>query len=410
MFTLQDKFLRSITRSVSYGLLGLTCLLALAASGCRDRGGEGDKERFYVIAPQAFLRDRVAAAYTKTGTVHNGDPVEAVEKGKRWVRVRTAHGEEGWIEQYNLVGQPVYNAFQQLYKDSASRPAQAHAVLRSDFRLHIAPSRDADKFFLIKEGAKLDLLERATAPRNPPPAPRPTPKVTSATEPDGSAEEEEGGANAPSKSDPSNKNKPASKNKSASLKSRHRKKEEAWETAELPNSPMEDWWLVRDNQNHAGWVLGHSLDVDVPMEIVEYSEGQRIVASYVLTHVMDPEADRPDKNIPYYLVLYTPPHDGLPFDYNQARVFSWNMKRHRYETAYREREIFGLLPVKTGSEDFGKEGTLPTFTLRVRDDAGSIAERKYKMNGVMVRRALPPGEESSGAQTGAAGHRKHHSM
>jgi len=70
----------------------------------------------------------------------------------------------------------------------------------------------------------------------------------------------------------------------------------------------------------------------------------------------------------------------MPFDFNQARVFTWNVRRHRYETAYRERGLNGVLPVTISHEDFGKEGDLPTFILRVKDPAGNTIERKYKMN------------------------------
>jgi len=50
-------------------------LLALAGvallGGC-NRGQTGGKEMAYVSAPQAFLRDQVAAVYNKAGTVKNG--------------------------------------------------------------------------------------------------------------------------------------------------------------------------------------------------------------------------------------------------------------------------------------------------------------------------------------------------
>src|SRR5262249_13717999 len=145
--------------------------------------------------------------------------------------------------------------------------------------------------------------------------------------------------------------------------------------------PMEDWWLVRDAQGHVGWVLGRMLDLDIPLEVAQYAEGQRIVAYFVLNEVKDG-----DKTVAQYLVLMTEPKDGMPFDYNQARVFTWNVRRHRYETAYRERKLDGVLPVTVGHENFGKEGELPTFTLRVKDQSGSIVERKYKMNTPIVRR------------------------
>jgi hypothetical protein len=157
---------------------------------------------------------------------------------------------------------------------------------------------------------------------------------------------------------------------------------------------MEDWWLIRDEQGHVGWVLARMIDVDVPLEVAQYAEGQRIVAYFALDEVSDA-----DKKVPQYLVLFTEPQDGMPFDFNQARVFTWNVKRHRYETAYRERSLNGVLPVTVSHEDFGKEGNLPVFVLRVRDDSGNVQERKYKLNTPIVKRVLAPGEESAPARS-----------
>jgi hypothetical protein len=132
------------------------------------------------------------------------------------------------------------------------------------------------------------------------------------------------------------------------------------------------------------------IDLDVPLDIAQYAEGQRIVACFPLTAVHDSETK---KDEPYYLVLLTEPRDGQPFDYNQVRVFSWNLKRHRYETAYRDRNIFGLLPTTVGHEALDKEGVLPVFTLNLRDQDGQTREQKYKLEGVMVKRVLAPGEQ-----------------
>src|SRR4029077_5872192 len=138
---------------VFLGICGL--LVALSACGV---GGAGKQEDvLYVTATQAFLRDRVAPVYSKTGTVHNGDRVVVLERGKRWERVRNAAGEEGWLQDRYLVGENVFAAFQQMYHDHQNDPAQARGVLRSDFRLHVAPGRDTDRLFLIKEGDKVDL-------------------------------------------------------------------------------------------------------------------------------------------------------------------------------------------------------------------------------------------------------------
>ena len=155
---------------------------------------------------------------------------------------------------------------------------------------------------------------------------------------------------------------------------------------------MEDWWLVRDSNNRVGWVLARMVDLDVPLDIAQYAEGQRIVAFFVLDQVQDG-----DKKVPQYLTVLTEPKDGLPFDFNQIRVFTWNVRRHRYETAYRER-MEGVLPVTISQENFDKEGMLPVFIVRVQDDNGNgndqgkVTERKYKLNTPIVRRVLAPGE------------------
>ena len=48
---------------------------------------------------------------------------------------------------------------------------------------------------------------------------------------------------------------------------------------------MEDWCLVRDSQGRVGWVLSRMVDVDVPLEVAQYAEGQRFVAFFVLNQV-----------------------------------------------------------------------------------------------------------------------------
>jgi len=295
-------------------------------------------ETAYVSAPQAILRDRVAAVYTKTGTVKNGDRVQVLEHERRFVRVRTADKTEGWVEQRYLVSQQVYDGFQKLVQEAQNDPVQGTGTTRNDTNLHVEPGRDTEHLYQLSQGTKVSFLKRATVEKTVP-----------------------GVAPKPAVQD---KNQPATP------------------------VPMEDWWLVRDANAHVGWVLGRMVDLDVPLEIAQYAEGQRIVAFFVLNQVTDD-----DKKVPQYLVMLREPKDGMPFDYNQVRVFTWNVRKHRYETAYRERNLIGILPVTVSQEDFGKEGTLPVFVLHVKDDDGNLIDRKYKMNTPIVRRVLAPGEQ-----------------
>ena len=93
------------------------------------------------------------------------------------------------------------------------------------------------------------------------------------------------------------------------------------------------------------------VDIDVPLDIAQYAEGQRFVAFFPLNAVPDNDKGV-QKQVPQYLCVLTEPHDGLPFDYDQVRVFTWNTRKHRYETAYREHGLNGVLPVTVTKEAF----------------------------------------------------------
>ena len=92
-----------------------------------------------------------------------------------------------------------------------------------------------------------------------------------------------------------------------------------------------------------------------------------MVAVFVLDQVPDG-----DKNVSQYLVALTEAKDGMPFDFNQIRVFTWNVKRHRYETAYREHDLNGVFPLTVTQENFDKEGVLPVFIVRVKDSTAAM--------------------------------------
>ena len=320
----------------------------LAGSAACNRKSRRVLEVNYVSAVQATLRDQVATIYNRVGTVKNGERVEVLEREKRFSRVRTPGGVEGWIEQRYLVDEKTYDALQKLTHENLSDPVQAAGVMRNESNLHLTPGRETEHLYQLSTGAKVSVLKRATA-------------------------DKPGAAHAPAKSSPVG-------GKAAGGK-------------EPPSPALEDWWLVRDGENRVGWVLARMVDLDVPLEVAQYAEGQRFAAFFVLNQVKDSGKDGTDKEVAQYLCAITEPHDGLPYDYDQIRVFTWNTRKHRYETAYREHGLNGVLPITVTTENFDKEGTLPVFILRVKDDSGNVSERKYKLNTPIVRRVLAPGEQ-----------------
>ena len=344
-------------------------------------------EYMYVSAAETSLRDRVATMYNKMGTVHNGDRVEVLEKERRFVRVRTDSGQEGWIEERSLIPQDVYDGFQKLAQHNADTPVQAHGTTRAELNMHVTPARDAEHLYQLKDGEKVEVLRRSTAEKNPPKAAKPAPSSTSSqkkgvTQRKTSATPKGGKPEAAA---------PAATTARTAATTPAAGTPKQGEPPPPPPKPiMEDWYLVRSSSGHAGWVLLRMVDLDVPLDIAQYAEGQRIMGYFVLNNVE--EDGKPQSQ---YLVLLNEPRDGLPWDYNQIRIFTRNRAKHRYETAYREHNLEGYLPVRVGHQDFGKEGDLPTFTIRKKNDAGQIVEATYKMNGPIVRRVLTPQEEAA---------------
>jgi SH3-like domain-containing protein len=339
-------------------LLALTLVLVVALTGCK-RGPLKQADVMYVSAPQANLRDRVSAVYNKVGTVYAGEKVEVLEKQKRFVHVKTSSGKDGWIEMRYLAGQDVFDGFEKLKKENEKTPVEARGITRAEVNIHLTPDREGDHLYQMKEGEKVEILKKASSEKN------------------------TGGAK-PVKPIPSKG--PVKKAEPGTMAASSK----ASQAAEEP-TPMEDWWLIRDSQGHVGWVLMRMIDIDIPLDIAQYAEGQRIMGYFVLNKVQDE-----DKQVAQYLVLMSTPKDGLPYDYDSIRVFSWNSKRHHYETAYRERNIYGVYPVTSGMEEFGKEGAEPVFTIQVKDETGAIVPRKFRMIQPVVRRVLLPGQSEKG--------------
>ncbi len=339
--------------------------LMIALSGCTRLREHIKPEMVYVVAKQTYLRDRVAAVSSRVALVSNGEPLEVIEHGRRFLKVKTAKGEVGWIEEHMVIDQATYDQFAALGQQHAHDPVVATAVLRDDLYLHVKPGRETERFYLLPENEKLQLLIRASVPKPAPPQGfLPTPHPAAGTK----------------------GKKAGSSGAKAALPGE-------------PAVPMEDWWLVRDSRGQVGWMLSRRLDVDVPDEIAGYSEGQKIVGAYVLTKVSDPESSLPDKMVPEYVSVTNVYKDGVPYDFNQVRVFTWNVKKHRYETAYRQRGLEGYLPVKVSQTKNAQGQSVPEFSItvasgdEVKVDPLTGAARpaqtdvlRYQLEGGMVKR------------------------
>jgi hypothetical protein len=328
------RFVSSSRRWIAHALSLLVLSLLVFSSGCA-RFHQEHHDTVYVWARQMALHDRVAAVSNRVAEVVNGQPLEVLEHGRRFLKVKTAKNEIGWIEERSVIDAKTYQAFDQLGVQHKSDPVVATGVVRDDVYLHLTPGRETERFYLLAANAKIQLLARASIVKTAAgsaQAPKPvTPKPATAN-PMPAAKAPAPGSAAKPVVKPAV---PAQTSGAAPIAGQ----------PEPEPPPLEDWWLVRDGQGHAGWLLAGRMDVDVPDEIGAYAEGQRYVGVWVLNKVFDSESTAPDHKVPQYLTVLSPPKAGLPIDFDQVRVYTWSTKHHRYETAFRLHPIKGYLPV-----------------------------------------------------------------
>ncbi|MBV8632169.1 MAG: SH3 domain-containing protein [Silvibacterium sp.] len=346
-------------------------MLLAALSGCGRFSTRPPPEYVYVSAKGTYLRDRLAAVSNRVAQVSNGQKLLVLARARRFVKVKTDKGEIGWLDERAVIDQDTFEKFKVLATQHEHDPIIVSAVLRDDAYLHLTPGRQTEHYYLLPENTRFQVLARASVPKPGPPqavaAPKPKVKHT---------------ADGAQKTPP----KPA----------------DSTAAAPPPAPVLQDWYLVRDTEGRAGWVWAHMLDVDIPNEISGLAEGQKYVGAYILRTVDDSESSFPNGKAPEYLALMNSWKEGLPWDFDQVRVFTWNTKRHRYETAFRQRNLQGYLPVTISSKVFNKQSE-PVFSYRVSTgedvaidpQSGSahpanLETETYRMEGVLVKKVEPP--------------------
>jgi Bacterial SH3 domain len=139
-----------------------------------------------------------------------------------------------------------------------------------------------------------------------------------------------------------------------------------------------DMWIkVRARPTEVGWLLSGSLEFDIPSEIAQYSEDYIYAVVKMINRVQDPLAGQ----ITWYVIGERKPSTDANIDFQGVRVFTWNMKKHRYETAFRTKSMRGVYPL-----EIGQDGVNPTFRVyELAQDGTTKVPRDFVMYGVIVR-------------------------
>jgi hypothetical protein len=356
----------------------------VALSGCGQKPRKAPVIGTAYVGPATLsIRSDFPLQSHAVATVKHGDKLDIVGRRRRFIRVRTASGSEGWTDERQLLSADDMAGLRHLAERAASMPSQGQAVSYGDLNIHTQPQRLSPSFLQIKEGQKMDVLAHLHAPRADQPRPPLLPPPAKKTRP---AQKKAAAKESKIPPPPMPKPPPLPKNWLELSKSNldDDSKDEPEAEPEAKPVPTEDWSLVRAHTGQTGWTLTRRLSMAIPDEVAQYAEGHRIVSYFSLGAVDDNGAKK-------QMWLWTTiAGSGHPYDFDNIRVFVWAMRRHRYETAYIERNLTGFSPVLLENVDYAKgqpAGKYPGFSVCVQKKDGTRVRRDYAVLGNAVRYA-----------------------
>lgn len=333
---------------VAVPLLCLVALLAWFFRPKREIIGES-----YVSERSITLWSSAAQVREPIGVLHYGERVDILGRRNENAKVRTASGAVGWVDGRLLIEPALWQRSIKLLEQSQGMSAQSRGRTKVSTNLRVQPGRTEPRLYQFARGVSVEVLARAVADK---------PNATDDKD-------------------------------SANSSAENRK---------------EDWFLVRgvatrppgevaaksiepattqpgdQNTPIVGWVVARFVELVLPEPVREgtASANVRAVAWFELNRVHIASGDKPQ-----YLVAGTRNPEGQPCDFTNLRVYTWNVRRTRYETAFIENNLCGALPVKIGKGPKGE----PEFRFQVMD--GAKAERVYRLTQTVVRRIREEGDK-----------------
>jgi len=300
----------------------------------------------YVSEKSVTLWSGVAQVREPIGFLRHGDRVDTLAKRNDFVKVRTSSGTEGWVDGRLLMDPTLWQRSEALLKRAESLPVQGSGRTKVATNLRVEAGRTAPRLYQFGRGVPVEILARASAD-----------VVQAGDEKDSS---------------------------------------------EPQGTKKEDWFLVRGVASRppgettsrssvppaitqpgdqgvpiAGWVIARFLELDVPDAVREGANAANLrpIAWFELNHVDDPSGKKAQ-----YLLAATRGSEGQSCDFSVLRVFTWNGKKSRYETAFIENNLCGKLPIQTDKSASGQ----PEFRFLNADDPQH--ERVYRLIQTVVRR------------------------
>jgi SH3-like domain-containing protein len=357
----------------------LSVFLLLIPTACSSRAPQQPSNGIAFVGPITLnIRKDLASKSQTVATVRHGDKLDVLELRRRFIKVRTGQGIEGWTDSNLLLTDQQMGDLRHLAEGASKLASQGKATPFDVLNMHSAPARQSPSFFQIAENEPVEVIGHVLAPHVAPPEPTQAPIASKRPAPPRKSKAKAKDTQAPpvpSPPPPPRNWKELSKPKAADLASARQAVQAAAAAALVQQ--FDDWDLIRTRDGKVGWVLARMLTMSIPDEVAQYAEGHRITAYLALGEVQDKEKDKKHN------WLWTTSSAGQhPYEFDSFRVFVWSTKRHHYETAYIERNVQGFYPVEAAPLPGQEE---KAFSVVLREKDGTLCKRTYGFSGYHVR-------------------------
>jgi hypothetical protein len=325
------------------------------------------------------LREDLGPRANTVATLQHGERLEVLETRRRFVRVRTAKGLEGWTDANYLLTQQQVGDLDRLAEFASKLPSQGAGTTFDALNVHIAPARQAPSFMQIPEAGVAEVLVHRLSPRTAvmPPATAPMKPKTKAPLPGKAPSKQAKQGKEPPPPPPPAPAPPANWQELSRPRATDLAGDSVTqkEPTPAPRVPTDDWYLVRTRDHKAGWVLARQIMLSIPDEVAQYAEGHVITGYLSLGKVGTTDKDN---------WLWTTAASSMTpgYDFDSFRVFVWSTKKSRYETAYIERNVKGRYPIEAQTVP-GEDGK--AFSLVLEDKDGQVYKKTYAFSGYRVK-------------------------
>jgi hypothetical protein len=309
----------------------------------------------YISERSVTLWSSVAQVREPIDTLHYGDRVDVMSRRNDSVKVRTVSGVIGWVDSRLLLEPALWQRSVKLLNSAKAMPVQARGRTKVQTNLRVEPGRTAARLYQFGRGVPVEVVARGVADWV---------QVTDERE---TARDND---------------------------AQDKKKEDWFLVRALATRPPGEVSARSSESNSttqpgdqtipiAGWVVARFVELDLPDPVREgmASANVRPIAWLELNRVASPDGDKPQ-----YLVAGTRSAEGQACDFSILRVYTWNPKRSRYETAFIENNLCGQMPIRL---DKGPKGEAQ---FSFRQMAGAREERVYRLTQTVVRRVREPGD------------------